>query len=160
MLNPRAIEGIPGWRDGFRAAPNGHPVFVRQEQILGDPGFHEPDTATEAQQTRPQVARISSLALCAPLGKLGVESGWVWRHRRFGLGASPATPISVAAPYFSTQRSQSGAQRSQSRLLLRPAVAVGRWRSERYRYSTGLCVHDDEGLLNKPSFRLMNTTSH
>src|SRR5690349_20791805 len=41
-------------------------------------------------------------ALCAPLCELCGESRWLRRHRRLGLGDSPATPIFVAVPHFST----------------------------------------------------------
>ena len=86
------------------------------------PGSRHDDKTTTARPNQPAVCCNATrspesllCAFCTPLGELCVESRWLGRHQRCGLGALLGTPLFVATPLFPTQSSPSGAQSPQSR---------------------------------------------
>src|SRR5690348_7188144 len=75
---------------------------------------------TEKQQPPP----FSVIVVPAPpAGQLCVEVRWLRRHRRLGLGDSPATTLFVSAPHFFTaeraERSAEGAEKKSGDLRSR-----------------------------------------
>ena len=118
-------------------------------RLCGRPGFDDPGTAIEAKPPRPQAARIPALRALRPA------------RRTLRCGAVVGTPpacgggrltrnadLCCDTAFSDAEIAERGAECAEP-ILLRPAVAVGRWRSACPCLQVGLGVQDNERQLKK-----------